>query len=137
MRTTTDRERLIDRIINTPKKEYPVVGGRLQGKTYRTAEMIADHILSDGWIRPPCKPGDTVYFDNTGYHDSAEIDGIHIDENGIAFSWVQYDVGVDITELWDEGEFDIEEIGKTVFLTREEAEKALAEREGAPNAGNS
>lgn len=57
-----DRERLIERIINTPPKEYPVVGGRLQGKTYRTAEMIADHILSDGWIRLPCKVGDTVYY---------------------------------------------------------------------------
>ncbi len=91
---------------------------------------IADHLLKNGVIVPPVKVGDTVYFDNTGYHDSAEIDGIHIDENGIAFSWVQYDVGVDITELWDEGEFDIEEIGKTVFLTLEEAEKALAEREG-------
>ena len=28
-------------------------------------------------------------------------------------------------------EFDIDSIGKTIFLTREEAEKALAEREKA------
>lgn len=77
----------------------------------------------------PCKVGDIVYFDAVGYHDSAEIDGIHIDENGTVFTWVQYEVGVDITELWDEGEFDIEEIGKTVFLTREEAEQALEAQE--------
>ena len=98
------------------------------GKSCWLAETIADYLLENGVIVPPCKVGDTVYFDAIGYHDSAEIDGIHIDAQGMHFTWVQYDVGVDITELWDEGEFDIEEIGKTVFLTKEEAEKALAER---------
>lgn len=79
------------------------------------------------YIELPCAVGDVVYFDCCGYHDSAEIDGIHIDAQGISFTWVQYDVGVDITELWDEGEFDIEEIGKTVFLTKEEAEQKIKE----------
>lgn len=90
---------------------------------------LADYLLANGVIVLPCAVGDTVYFGCCGYHDSAEIDGVHIDEQGISFTWVQYDVGVDITELWDEGDFDIEDIGKTVFLSREEAEKALAERE--------
>lgn len=80
------------------------------------------------YIKLPCKVGDTVYFDAVGYHDTAEIDGIHIDNQGILYTWVQYDVGVDLIELWDEGDFNIEDIGKTVFLTREEAEKALKER---------
>lgn len=117
--------------------DVEMIIGKREGETELVNKLInAQNLLTycmsrlENAIVPPCKPGDTVYFDNTGYHDSAEIDGIHIDENGIAFSWVQYDVGVDITELWDEGEFDIEEIGKTVFLTPEEAEKALAEREG-------
>lgn len=91
-------------------------------------EAIADFLLANGVIVPPCKVGDTVYFTNDDPRCSAEIDGIHIDEQGVHFGWVQYDVGVDITELWDEGEFDIDEIGKTVFLTFEEFEKALAER---------
>ena len=73
----------------------------------------------------PCKVGDTVYFSIDEPRCSAEIDGIYIDEQGVHFDWVQYDVGVDVTELWDEGEFDFEEIGKTVFLTTDEAEKAL------------
>lgn len=93
-------------------------------------EHIADHLLANGVIVPPCKVGDIVYFANESYHDSAEIDGIHIDENGISFTWAQYDFGVDITELWDDGEFNIDEIGKTVFLTREEAERALKGGEG-------
>ena len=116
--------------------EVEMILGKREGETELVNKLIdAENLLTycmsrlENAIVLPVKPGDTVYFDNTGHHDSAEIDGIHIDENDIAFSWVQYDVGVDITELWDEGEFDIEEIGKTVFLTPEEAEKALKERE--------
>ena len=126
----TERERLIELLglylpINVPNGmgSYMTIGERTLGRDDR--EKLADHILSDGWTRLPCKVGDTVYFSAEGYHDSAEIDGIHIDENGIVFSWVQYEVGVDITEVWDDGEFDIDEIGKTVFLTPEEAEKHL------------
>lgn len=73
----------------------------------------------------PCYVGDTIYLTVEDYHDSAVIDGIHITEQGIMFTWVQYEVGVDVTECWDEGDFDIDDIGKTVFLTREEAERAL------------
>lgn len=90
--------------------------------------FLAEQLIDNGVILPPCKVGDTVYFPNESYHMAAEIDGIYIDEQGVHFSWVQYDVGVEITELWDEGEFDIEEIGKTVFLTFEEFEKALTEK---------
>ena len=73
----------------------------------------------------PCYVGDTIYLAVEDYHDSAVIDGIHITEQGIMFTWVQYEVGVDVTECWDEGDFDIDDIGKTVFLTREDAIKAL------------
>lgn len=86
--------------------------------------LIADHILADGWIRLPCKVGDTVYFADEYYHDSAEIDGINITKQGIGFTYVQYEYGPDITEVWDDGEFSIDEIGKTVFLTREAKEQA-------------
>lgn len=66
-----------------------------------TAAHTADHLIADGWIRLPCKVGDTVYFPNEGYHDSAEIEEIHINENGVSFAWVQYDYGPDIVEVWD------------------------------------
>lgn len=76
-------------------------------------------------LRLPCKVGDVVYFPKYDYHDSAIIEQIRIDQQSIDFDWVQYEVGVDITECWDDGYFSIDEIGKTVFLTREEAEQAL------------
>ena len=73
----------------------------------------------------PCKVGDTVYFSEYGRYDSAIIEKITVDETGICFEWVQYEYGVDITEVWDDGYFDYDDIGKTVFLTSEEAEAAL------------
>ena len=96
-------------------------------------DTIADHLIENGVVVPPCKVGDTVYFPNEGYHDSAEIERIYIDENGVSFAWVQYDYGPDIVEVWDDGEFSIDEIGKTVFLTIEakaEAEQKLKEMRG-------
>lgn len=119
-----DRERLIE-LIRKAKKNTKGANCDLEREM-----LFADYLLANGVFVPPCKAGDTVYFANEFNHCAAEIDGIHIDENGVHFGWVQYDVGPEITELWDEGEFDIDEIGKTVFLTFEEFEKALAERQG-------
>ena len=71
----------------------------------------------------PCKAGDTVWI--KGDRFPAEIERISITENGINFEYVEYEKGFEITEVWDEGVFDVEDIGKTVFLTYEEAETAL------------
>ena len=81
----------------------------------------------------PCKVGDVVYFPIFDYHDSAIITGITINESGICFEWAQYEYGVDITELWDDGYFDYDDIGKTVFLTKAEAEAALEKMEEGQN----
>jgi hypothetical protein len=78
-------------------------------------------------IELPCKVGDMVYFAVNNGWDCAEIDEIHIFKDDIVFEWVQYDRGYELTELWDCGDFSIKDIGKTVFLTREEAEKRLKE----------
>lgn len=71
----------------------------------------------------PCKAGDTVWI--KGDRFPAEIERISITENGINFEYVEYEKGFEIIEVWDEGVFDVEDIGKTVFLTYEEAETAL------------
>jgi hypothetical protein len=70
-------------------------------------EWLADYLLANGVIVPPCKVGDTVYqIDGVRVYEST-IKNVIYDTNGVAF--------------------DEDAIGKTVFLTREEAEKALAE----------
>lgn len=79
-------------------------------------------------VRLPCKVGDMVYIVGDRY--PAVIYQIHITEdNDIIFDYVEYDEGYELKELWDEGDFDIDDIGKSVFLTREEAEAKLKELE--------
>lgn len=127
-----DRDRLVE-VIKQAEQQFSNTGRPVLD----IEEYVADYILADGWIRTPCKVGDTVYFADEYYHDSAEIDGINITKQGIGFTYVQYEYGPDITEVWDDGEFSIDEIGKTVFLTREakeEAEQKLKEMRGDNNA---
>lgn len=74
-------------------------------------------------IRLPCKIGGTVWIKGDKF--PAEIEEIRITDEGIYFAYVEYDRGYEETEVWDNSEFTLSDIGKTVFLTREEAEKAL------------
>ena len=75
-------------------------------------------------IALPCKVGDIVYLADEYYHCEAEIEQVVIDENGISFEYVQYDRGVDTVEVWDDGQFGIEDIGTKVYLTLEDKEKS-------------
>jgi hypothetical protein len=75
----------------------------------------------------PCNVGDTVYFVNAKQILKFAVVGYAVDETGI--SWV-YSEHVDKTGHTNERTFSPDRIGKTTFLTREEAEKALQEMEG-------
>ena len=72
----------------------------------------------------PCKVGDTVYVSYGEGYRSCVVDRIHV----LANNEVQIRMRHFITEtLW----LSASDFGKTVFLTREEAEKALeAKRDG-------
>lgn len=88
------------------------------------AERLADYLLSNGVIVPPCKVGDTVWF-NT-YEKNATV-CVGIKPHTVDCIYVVLVCGekkLIPTNIYDW------EIGKTVFLTKEEAEKALKEREG-------
>jgi hypothetical protein len=85
--------------------------------------QVADHLLADGWIRPPCKVGDKMYYD--GEHFASHCKG-EIMEATVAF------INTEVCSTF-RGEvdmvFDFDCFGKTVFLTREEAEAKLKESE--------
>lgn len=95
-------------------------------------EAIADYLLSNGVIVPPCKMGDTVYVltsdSITGFEKSRVKrmllknlqDGTTIK---IIIPCVCDDWGGAVREFYPE------DFGKTVFFTEEEAEQALKERE--------
>lgn len=71
------------------------------------------------------QPGDKVWI--RGQYRECIIDFIVIDQNGITYNWYNLDVGVDITEVYDDGYFTVEDIGKTVFNSLREYEEHYPE----------
>lgn len=101
-KTMSDRERLIN-LIREAKKHTKNANSDLERNM-----IFAEYLLEHGVIVPPCKVGDTVY--------SIEM--------RIVDKWLKYkvcEIPFNLT-LWENGWEDI-------FLTREEAERALKERE--------
>jgi len=82
---------------------------------YLYAEQIADHLLKNGVIVPPCKVGGTVYqTDGVRIYEST-IDEVTYYTNNVVY----YTSGI---------AFDETAIGHSVFLTREEAKQILKGR---------
>lgn len=81
-------------------------------------------------VRLPCKIGDTVWDNDFGYPESYEIKAFSY---GYCDSYVEPDIEDEIIFYYENysgsitGAFPMSEIGKTVFLTREEAENKLEE----------
>lgn len=117
----TERERLFDLIVDFENKLY-------QEKPHMTdTERISntvDHLLANGVIVPPCKVGDKVYYlcrDQETYEwyiCEREVYSISVYENS---THIYVSPIISFAEI---------QIGVFVFLTKEEAEKALAERSG-------
>ena len=88
---------------------------------------LADHLLDNGVIVPPCKVGDVLYVITT-------ICGTSIDEVTV-FSFTTMKHYVTINTIHKSNplsplSFPTDQLGKTIFFTREEAEQALKERNG-------
>ena len=83
--------------------------------------LLADHLLDNGVIVPPCKVGDKTFLlleKFNGKYDIVESECLRISQNkwGDVYS-MYFDCGVIGNSL----EFESNDFGKTVFLTREEA----------------
>lgn len=70
-------------------------------------------------------PGDPCWV--RGQYRECIIDNVVLEKDDITYNWYNLDVGYDITEVWDDGYFSSEDIGKTVFDSLEELEKAFPE----------
>lgn len=111
MQTEKQRERLVELIRNADTYEnlrsydlYDLVhdaGG---------AEEFADYLMSNNVVVLPFEKGDIVYHLAHGY----------VEEEIVRCPYLQY--------LTNGYSFTEEDIGKTVFLSREEAENVLKER---------
>lgn len=128
----TERERLIELITNAPKIEIPF-GRRAQEKTYQTIQNIAEHLLANGVIVPPCKVDDTVYVISNEEVQETTVFSMNVEtENNHYVFFIKAKV-VDGTNKTVEGYVPVFGkfiFGKTVFLSSEEAEKVLKELYG-------
>lgn len=124
----TERERLFELLENGFFEALSKCKG--EDKDKKACDFLADYLLKNGVIVPTVEIGTTVY---------------EIRQKGIGFSNRRYDSGITTQKQLKNAIFDgktlyIESklyaksdnvrLGKTVFLTREEAEKALEERNG-------
>lgn len=124
-----NRDRLIELLEQAKTKAQDTIGSMNNG----FGAWYADYLLEHGVIVPPCKVGDTVYIKNK----PLKISFIHINSKANFFVITLdcyhcadcpfYNENTNGLEDCPYGyfEFTEEDIGKTVFLTREEAEKAL------------
>lgn len=117
-----------DRLIKILREPIPVIKGYdtigVSRMSIVDAEKYADRLLANGVIVPPCKVGVKVYF--AGVESGGCLDG----------ALVSY--CLDAAHLWFNCHYTcglnywhpIEDFGTKVFLTREEAERALKGGEG-------
>jgi hypothetical protein len=109
--------------------DFPTYGGTLKKEWWGEAvERLADYLLAEGVIVPPCKAGDKAYH-LTSIDTLDELNVAEIFEGKVSTVsiedkfWIfcRYDNGLN---FW----YTEKEIGRSLFFTKEEAEKALAER---------
>lgn len=107
----TQREKLIELIIES-----------VNGCARHWAEVIADYLLANGVVVLPCKVGDKVYrivdMSHTAYNSFLSVETVH------SVNPTYANIMGGLTEL------PIEQFDKTIFFTKEEAEKALEKQKG-------
>jgi hypothetical protein len=122
------RDRLIELLRNAPKTDT-VYGDVKLPHPVQTLRTIVDHLLAAGVIVPPCKVWDTVF-----YLTSVDTEK-ELNLADVLCGFVQ-SVAFDGRNIWIAAKYtnglyyhhNAQDIGRDVFLTREEAERAIAER---------
>jgi hypothetical protein len=120
----TEREILIELIADSKQLNAWSVEDK-----WGRIEDLADYLLANGVIVPPCKVGDTLY-------DLITVDTEKELNMNEIFCGTAQGFSFDGKTIWISASYTnglfyyhrSNEIGETVFLSRELAEKALAER---------
>ena len=105
----TDKERLTNIIHNAQNKYLNLLKFE--------SSILAGYLIANGVIVPPCKVGQTVYYIAFGKVYKGKCHAITIHKDSLQIHLYDYD--------GDNASIS----AKDVFLTREEAEKKLKERE--------
>lgn len=120
-----------DRLIELLSKHQKICNENCTGlekSCYRCSlEQLADYILADGWTRPPCKVGDKVYL----VTPNGKINEINITDIYIEIKPTATVMRLSATFYVDNKPYFFQvspfDFGKTIFLTREDAQAKLKE----------
>lgn len=114
MNRESERKRLVELMKQGDKTFADKYTGKVMSHIDEIYGFIADHLLDDGWMRPPVKVGQTVYI-------VAQISQ-KISEAKVIGVWTYDNVCNIIT---DQGILLLNDIGVHAFTSREDAVKAL------------
>ena len=116
----TERERLIELMTQAENEDLSLLEFE--------KKMLADYLLANGVIVPPVKVGDTVCVIYAGYVATAKVLALYIDREGGMFDLqikTKDETTVGFKTVIDSDNYTFSD----VFLTKEDAEKALKECE--------
>ena len=116
----SEKERLVELLLESePIKERDLDDGWEDNEI----SDIAEHLIKNGVIVPPVKVGDTVYT----VSKKRGIEAKEVVEISWKRDWAGTDLGwgLILSGKMSNNRYSVSSIGKTVFLTKEQAEKAL------------
>ena len=99
------------------EKLVEIIQNSVGGCARHWAEVIADGLIANGVTVLPCNVGDKIYYIDryTGKIDDDTVKFLTITKNGIKPILTSHNI-----KFWD-----FYELGKTAFLTKDEAEATL------------
>ena len=124
------KDRLIELLKNTPlcNKNFDLQ------YSDGTIEKFADYLIENGVIVPPCKVGNKVWFVERRYHYNLKtfkeyvcegyVKAIKVSMKPMKIT-IEYPIADDKKGRCKGADWSAESIGKTLFLTREEAELTI------------
>jgi hypothetical protein len=86
---------------------------------------MANYLLANGVIVPPCKVGDTFYVASLRWKPLGEKSHWERQVEKFVVDHIRYDGECLFLDDYSRRSITLNDIGKTVFLSREDAEKAL------------
>ena len=116
-----------DKLIELLKKADDIASKKLIMDYDDAIADNADYLLANGVIVPPCKVGDWVWYVRDGKINKAKIEESIYSASKHGYFSEDWRFHAYNSSKKEEITFWLDDIGKTVFLTKEEAEQKLKE----------
>lgn len=121
MNRESERKRLVELINN-----YPCMSTAEDCFMESISDDLAAYLLDNGIVVPPVKVGEDIYTIQSGKVTKQFVIEVLMHISGKTyFKYVPYDKKGNVQWFYVESSFTEDAIGKTVFTSREDAEKAL------------